>query len=68
MRLIDWPGKMLILESDDDLVFQKIIGESLKPLYPLTQIRIIHKAGHTPGYRGVQEYISVIRKFLTDIL
>jgi pimeloyl-ACP methyl ester carboxylesterase len=66
--LTDWPGKMLILESDDDLAFQKTVRESLKPLYPLAQIYTLHNAGHTPGYRGVQEYIFIIKKFLTDSL
>lgn len=66
--LIDWQGKILILESDDDPAFQKTVRQSLKPLYPLAQIYTLHNAGHTPGYRGVEEYTSVIRRFLIDIL
>ena len=64
--LKDWSGKILILESDNDPAFQKTVRESLKPLYPSSQIHTLHNTGHAPGYRGLQEYIDAIKKYLTD--
>jgi pimeloyl-ACP methyl ester carboxylesterase len=66
--LVEWRGKLLILESDDDLAVQKTVRESLRPLYPMARTYTLHNAGHTPGYRGVLEYVDIVKKFLTDTL
>lgn len=62
--LIDWPGRILILESDDDTAIKYVAREKLKALYPQAQVHTFHKAGHTPGYTNPKEYISVIKNFL----
>jgi len=62
--LIEWPGRILILESDDDPGIKYAAREKLKTLYPQAQVHTFHKAGHTPGYTNPTEYISVVKRFL----
>lgn len=66
--LLDWPGNLLIIESDNDPAFSPQVREALKALYPQAQIHTFHNAGHTPGYTNPEEYISVVRKFLNESL
>ena len=63
--LVDWPGRILILESDDDPAFKVDVREELKALYPAAQVHTFYKAGHTPGYTNPEEYISVVKDFWT---
>ncbi len=62
--LVNWPGRILILESDDDPGIKAPAREELKALYPEAQIHTFHNAGHTPGYCNPKEYISVVKDFL----
>ncbi|MDY6960233.1 MAG: hypothetical protein SVK08_13865, partial [Halobacteriota archaeon] len=62
--LDDWPGKILIMESDDDPGFKEPVREALKTLYPQAEVHTFHNAGHTPGYTDPGEYISILRGFL----
>jgi len=64
--LAEWKGKMLVLESDDDLAFQQPIRNSLKMLYPSAQICTLQNAGHAPSHRGSLEYISAIDRFISQ--
>ena len=66
--LAEWQGKLLILESDDDLAVKPELRDSFKLLYPVARIYTLRNSGHTPGYRGVPEYIDVIRRFISDTL
>jgi len=62
--LAGWRGQILILESSDDLAFEKSTRESLKLLYPSAQVVTLRNAGHAPSHRGSPEYISAIIQFL----
>lgn len=62
--LIDWPGRILILESDDDTAIKYAAREKLKALYPQAKVHTFHKQGHTPGYMSPEEYTSVVKTFL----
>jgi pimeloyl-ACP methyl ester carboxylesterase len=62
--LNNWHGRILILESDDDPAFKELEREALKALYPQAYVHTFHNAGHTPGYTGPEEYISVLENFL----
>jgi pimeloyl-ACP methyl ester carboxylesterase len=64
--LVNWPGKILILESDDDQAFQAPAREALKALYPQARVHTFHKAGHLPGYTNPEEYIPIVRNFLRE--
>ena len=62
--LVDWPGKILILESDHDSAFGKSAREELKALYPTAQVYTFHNAGHSPFFDNPDEYTTVIKTFL----
>jgi pimeloyl-ACP methyl ester carboxylesterase len=62
--LANWPGRILILESDDDPAFKVSVREALKTLYPQADVHTFHNAGHTPGYTNPLEYSGVVKAFL----
>jgi deazaflavin-dependent oxidoreductase (nitroreductase family) len=61
--LASWPGKILILESDEDPVTPKKRAE-LRQTYPQARVHSFHGAGHTPWMSHREEYLSVIKEFL----
>ena len=62
--LSGWPGKILIIESDDDVAFPLEKRNGLKALYPGAQVHTLHNGGHTPAFRGIPEYIAAVKGFL----
>ena len=58
-----WPGKILILESDQDIVTPEQRA-GLRRCYPRAEVHTFHGAGHTPWMSHKQEYLSVIKEFL----
>lgn len=65
--LVDWPGKILIIESDDDSTFDECARDELKALYPAAQVHTFHNGGHSPAYNKPEGYISVVQKFLKEL-
>ena len=63
--LVNWHGRILILESDNDPAFKEPERKALKALYPQARVHTFRNAGHTPGYTSPPEYISVIEDFLS---
>jgi pimeloyl-ACP methyl ester carboxylesterase len=61
--LASWPGKILILESDEDPVTPEKRAE-LRQTYPKARVHTFHGAGHTPWMSHREEYLSVIKEFL----
>jgi len=61
--LASWPGKILILESDQDIVTPEQRA-GLRRCYPRAEVHTFHGAGHTPWMSHKQEYLSVIKEFL----
>jgi pimeloyl-ACP methyl ester carboxylesterase len=61
--LVLWPGRVLILESDDDPAISAPVREALKALYPQAQVYTFHKAGHTPILSKREEYMAVVKNF-----
>lgn len=62
--LAQWPGRILIVESDNDSAFNKCAREELKTLYPHAQVHTFRNAGHSPVYDNSEVYISLVRDFL----
>lgn len=60
-----WTGKILIIESSDDVI-KRDAREELKSLYPKAYVHTFHQAGHTPGYTNPSEYVKVLKKFLSN--
>jgi deazaflavin-dependent oxidoreductase (nitroreductase family) len=61
--LASWPGRILILESDEDPVPSEKRAE-LRQTYPQARVHTFHGAGHTPWMSHREEYLSVIKEFL----
>jgi pimeloyl-ACP methyl ester carboxylesterase len=61
--LASWPGRILILESDEDFLTPEQRAE-LGRCYPRAGVHTIHGAGHTPWMSHKEEYLSAIKRFL----
>jgi deazaflavin-dependent oxidoreductase (nitroreductase family) len=61
--LASWPGRILILESDEDPVTPEKRTE-LRRTYPQAWLHTFQGAGHTPWMSHREEYLSVIKEFL----
>ena len=61
--LFSWPGRLLILESDEDFLTPEKRAE-LRRCYPRADVYTIHGAGHTPWMSHKHEYLSTIEGFL----
>ena len=61
--LAGWPGRVFILESEEDPVTPEQRAE-LRRCYPNASVYTIHGAGHTPWMSHKEEYLSAIKEFL----
>ena len=64
--LATWPGKVLILQSDDDPATKPAMRLALRNLYPQAQIHTFHQAGHTPFLSQPDEFYPLVRAFLHE--
>jgi pimeloyl-ACP methyl ester carboxylesterase len=62
--LKNWPGRILILEGDNDPVAGSQAGEALRALYPQAAVHTFHGSGHVASITKLDEYVAVIRSFL----
>jgi pimeloyl-ACP methyl ester carboxylesterase len=58
-----WPGRVLILKSEGDLLTPEQRAE-LRRCYPRAEAYTFRGAGHTPWMSHREEYLSVIKDFL----
>lgn len=65
--LAEWPGKILILESENDTIVPASERDALKALYPQAQVHSFLGVGHAASIIKRQEYISVVREFLQHL-
>jgi deazaflavin-dependent oxidoreductase (nitroreductase family) len=61
--LASWPGRILILESDEDLLTPEQRAE-LRRTYPQAEVHTFRGAGHTPWMSHREEYLSIVKEFL----
>ena len=61
--LASWPGRVLILESDRDILTPEQRAE-LRRCYPRAEVHTFCGAGHAPWMSHKKEYLSVINEFL----
>jgi 3-oxoadipate enol-lactonase len=64
--LATWPGKVLILQSDDDPATKPEMRQALRNLYPQAQIHTFQRAGHTPFLSQPDEFYPLLRAFLHE--
>lgn len=62
-----WPGKILIIESDDDPAITARDRERLRSTYPNAQILTFRDAGHASSILKRAEVVSVVRSFIHDV-
>lgn len=65
--LASWPGKILILESDQDKAYSPAIRAETRAVYPQAHVHPFHDAGHTAIMTDTGEFISAIREFLDAV-
>jgi pimeloyl-ACP methyl ester carboxylesterase len=59
-----WPGKVLIIESDDDPAIPVRDRALLRSTYPKAQVHTFRDAGHASSILKREEVFSIIRSFL----
>jgi pimeloyl-ACP methyl ester carboxylesterase len=64
--LATWPGKVLILQSDDDPATKPAMRLALRNLYPQAQVHTFHQAGHTPFLSQPDEFNPLVYAFLQE--
>lgn len=64
--LTDWPGKLLIIEADNDTYVSARERTMLKGLYPFAQIYTFTKTGHAAWANQFETFYSVIAHFLQE--
>jgi pimeloyl-ACP methyl ester carboxylesterase len=62
--LKDWPGRILILEGDNDPIAEAPARAALKALHPQARVHTFHGSGHVASIAKLDEYIAVIKRFL----
>ena len=64
--LTGWPGRLLILEGEDDPLVEADTRAALRALYPQAQIHTFHGAGHAAAMADVPGYVRVIEQWLAE--
>ncbi|HEX6556143.1 MAG TPA: alpha/beta hydrolase [Ktedonobacteraceae bacterium] len=64
--LATWPGKVLIVQSDDDPATTAARRLALRQLYPQAQTHTFERAGHTPFLSQPDEFYPLVRTFLHE--
>jgi len=63
-----WPGRVLIIESEDDPAIPARDRALLKSTYPKAQVHTFRDAGHASSILKREEVVSIIRGFLSQIV
>jgi maspardin len=63
-----WPGRILILEGDNDPVAESWARDALRALYPQARVHTFHGSGHVASIAKLDEYVAMIRGFLGSVL
>jgi len=61
-----WSGQILILEGDNDPIAEASAREALKTLHPQARTHTFHGSGHVASIAKLDEYVAVIRSFLSE--
>lgn len=62
-----WPGKILIIESDDDPAITSRDRASLRRTYPNSQVHTFRDAGHASSILKRAEVVSIVRSFIHNL-
>jgi pimeloyl-ACP methyl ester carboxylesterase len=59
-----WPGKVLLLMSDDDPVTPEPAREAMKAMYPRAEVHVFSGGGHATTLLQPEKYFEVMDRFL----
>ena len=65
--LNEWPGRILIIESEDDPAIKPSERARLRDLYPRAEVKTFLDAGHASSILKRDEVVSTIKAFLDSI-
>jgi pimeloyl-ACP methyl ester carboxylesterase len=65
--LKEWPGKILIIDSDDDPAIGERDRALLRRTYPNARVHTFRDAGHASSILKREEVFSIIRSFLGNL-
>jgi pimeloyl-ACP methyl ester carboxylesterase len=65
--LADWPGRILIMMTDNDRTTTSDVQQDLRALYPQAQVHLFHGTGHATSWDQADEYRAVIDNFLNGL-
>jgi pimeloyl-ACP methyl ester carboxylesterase len=60
-----WPGRVMILDADDDPLMPKVKQVALRKLYPQAEMHSFVQTGHLVAILDPESYASVIRQFIS---
>lgn len=66
-NLKGWPGKVLIIESDDDPAIAAHDRAVLRSTYPGAQVHTFRDAGHASSILKAEEVFSIMNSFLNNV-
>jgi pimeloyl-ACP methyl ester carboxylesterase len=61
--LADWQGKVLIAESDTDVIGPRR-RQALRETYPCAEVHTFHNGGHATMFLRFDEYLAMVKRFL----
>lgn len=64
--LANWPGEILIMESERDEAYRPANRARTRAVYPQAQVHLIRNATHSAIATHTQEYIRTMREFLFE--
>jgi pimeloyl-ACP methyl ester carboxylesterase len=64
--LASWPGRVLLIEGEDDPLFPPAARARLRALYPSAQVYRFEGTGHAAAVLKPEEYAAVVTRFLLE--
>ena len=62
--LARWPGRVLLMEGEDDPLFPPAARARLRALYPTAEVHRFQGTGHAAAVLKPEEYANVVTRFL----
>ncbi len=65
--LADWPGRILIMMTENDRTTPESVRVDFKRIYPEAQVHLFEGTGHATSWEQADEYRAVINEFLNGL-
>jgi pimeloyl-ACP methyl ester carboxylesterase len=64
--LAGWPGRVLVVESEDDPLFRSAQRQALRDLYPRAEVHTFTGTGHVAAVLQPENFADVLARFFRD--